>query len=151
VTWFAFSGYPTIDLAGSQEKEAVVLGWHGYATQAQAEASPNSVNIFQKPFLDLVEADYAAAVRAGEQPGGKNATPTPGNVAAGDEQLAESFTPFASVAQGLTAFYRVLTNGKMWRSLGWLLLGLALMIAGAALLLKGRITTEVGQIAKAAA
>lgn len=143
MTWFAFNGYPTIDLAGSQEKEAVVLGWHGYATQAQAEANPNSVNILQKAFLNLAELDYATAVRAGEQPGGPNATPTPGNVAAGDEQLAGSFTPFASVAQGLTAFYRVLTNGKMWRSLGWLLLGLLLMIAGAALLLKGRITTSV--------
>ena len=34
----------------------------------------------------------------------------------------------------------MLTNGKMWRSLGWLLLGVLLMIAGTALLLKGQIT-----------
>lgn len=130
MTWFAFDGYPTIDLAGSQEKEAVALGFHGYATKADAEKNPNSVNILQKPILNLLETDYSYAVRAGEQPGGPHATLTPGNVVTGAGQAAESFTPFASVQDGLSAFYRVVTNGKMWRSLGWLLLGLALMFTG---------------------
>lgn len=37
---------------------------------------------------------------------------------------------FSSITNALSAFYDVLTNGKMWRSLGWLLLGVALIGAG---------------------
>lgn len=44
-------------------------------------------------------------------------------------------TPFSDVAHALSAFYDVLTNGKMWRSLGWLLLGVLLMITGIGLLI----------------
>jgi hypothetical protein len=90
VTWFAFRGYPAIDVAGIQEKELVSLGFHGYATQAQAQAAPNSVGWWQKAQLNTMEADYAYAKAAGEQPGGPNATLTPGNVAAGAGQAAVS-------------------------------------------------------------
>jgi len=41
---FAFQGgYGTIELAGAQEKQAVILGFHGYATKAEAEAKSDSV------------------------------------------------------------------------------------------------------------
>lgn len=71
-TWFAFKGYGTIQLAGIQEKQAVGLGFHGYATQAQAEAHPNSVNLLQKAFVNLAEADYKQALGTESQPGGAN-------------------------------------------------------------------------------
>ena len=59
--------------------------------------------------------------------------------------------PFTSVEDALTKIWAKLSDGKMWRSLGWLLLGILLMIAGVALLLKRSVTTEIGSIAKAAA
>lgn len=71
-TWFAFKGYGTVQLAGVQEKQAVATGFHGYATKAQAEAKPNSVNLLQKPLVNLLEADYAQALKTESQPGGTN-------------------------------------------------------------------------------
>ena len=71
-TWFAFKGYGTVQLAGIQEKQAVGLGFHGYATKADAEAHPNSVNLLQKAFVNLLEADYKAALATDSEPGGKN-------------------------------------------------------------------------------
>lgn len=48
-------------------------------------------------------------------------------------------------------FFQVLTDGAMWRSLGWLILGLILFGVGLALLLRAPIEREVGTIAKAVA
>lgn len=76
MTWFAFKGYnngKAIDLAGSQEKEAVSLGFHGYGTEQLAETQPNSVSLFQKLFVNAFIADYNMAVKQGSQPGGPNA------------------------------------------------------------------------------
>jgi hypothetical protein len=55
--------------------------------------------------------------------------------------------PFQDVSHALTAAYDAITNFYMWRSLGWLLLGLVVMILGVALLLKGQIASQVGSIA----
>ena len=41
---------------------------------------------------------------------------------------------FSSIQNALTAFYDKLTDGKMWRSLGWLLLGVLLIFIGLGLL-----------------
>lgn len=142
MTWFAFHGYPDMSLAGSQEKQAVGMGFHGYATQAEADKNPNSVNILQAPILDLLESDYSSAVKEGAQPGGPNDITTPGGAAA----AAVSQTPLSgieSLSKVLADIGRAVTDGKMWRSLGWLLLGIVLMIAGVALLLKGQITKSV--------
>jgi hypothetical protein len=57
------------------------------------------------------------------------------------------FAPFEDTAHALTAFYEVVTNGKMWRSLGWLLLGVLIMILGLGLLLKDQ--TPAGAILSA--
>lgn len=73
----------------------------------------------------------AAAEAAKEFPAGKAPTTS---VA----QQAKNATPignFADVGSALTAFYRKVTDGKMWRSLGWLLLGIALMFAGIAMII----------------
>jgi hypothetical protein len=76
MTWFAFQGLnggQAIDLAGTQEKQAVAEGFHGYATQAQAQANPNSVNVITRTLADTWIADYHAAVAEQAQPGGANA------------------------------------------------------------------------------
>jgi hypothetical protein len=83
MTWFAFQGYPAVDLAGAQEKEAVALGFHGYATEAQANANPNSVNVLNKIYVDLIEADYSTALKDQSEPGGVNASNPLGQATAG--------------------------------------------------------------------
>ena len=84
MTWFAFQGLNSgkaVNLAGAQEKTATSEGFHGYATEAQAEANPNSVNILTRGFADLWISDYNAAVKEGAQPGGPNNITTPGGAA----------------------------------------------------------------------
>lgn len=41
--------------------------------------------------------------------------------------------------QALGAFFDTITNGRMWRSLGWLLLGVVLIIIGAAMWLRAEV------------
>jgi hypothetical protein len=48
-------------------------------------------------------------------------------------------------------FFQVLTDGAMWRSLGWLLLGLVLFGLGLTLLLREPIERAAGTVAKAVA
>lgn len=119
MTWFAFQGYnngKAVDIAGSQEKEAVTLGFHGYGTEAQAEKQPNSVNVLTSWFVNAIIADYGYAVKAGEQPGGPHATLTPGNVIAGTAQAAASS----------------LWGSFPWLRIGEVVLGLVLIAVGVA-------------------
>lgn len=51
------------------------------------------------------------------------------------------------VAAVLKAFYNAVTDGKLWRSLGWVVLGLAILGAGIALFFK----KQIGQVAEMAA
>lgn len=111
-------------------------------TQAQAQARAGSVtevsgqqNLFG-PYDTKAGAEQAVK---GKGPDPVTA-PTPGG---GSNPLA----PFADTAHALTAFYAVITNGKLWRSLGWLLLGILLMLAGLGWWLKG--ATPIGQITSA--
>lgn len=46
-------------------------------------------------------------------------------------------TALSDTAATLYGFFDTVTNGKMWRSLGWLLLGVAMTVAGLTLWLKG--------------
>jgi hypothetical protein len=130
MTWFAFKGYnngQAVDLAGSQEKEAAALGFHGYATQAQAQAEPNSVNVLNSWAVNEIVADYKIAVEAGEQPGGPNATPTPGNIVAGEASLAENSIP--GVRQ-IATFLGDLGSRNLWLRVGKVVIGIALIIVG---------------------
>lgn len=73
------------------------------------------------------------------------ANPAPGEfqqVTGGGQQNAAQGAGinFSSITNALTAFYRAVTNGKMWRSLGWLLLGLLLILFGASLWIKGSVS-----------
>jgi|SRR5215469_1703614 len=135
MTWFAWKGYngnKAVDIAGSQEKEAVSLGFHGYGTEKEAETKPNSVAglpnplaIPQKAFVNGIIADYKAAKAQGEQPGGPNSTLTPGNIVKGAAQGA------ASVAGNTvaTAF------GDVLSAIPWV--RIIKVVAGGALLLLG--------------
>lgn len=50
----------------------------------------------------------------------------------------------------LTAFFATITDGKMWRSLGWLVLGLIIMGIGINLWLRNPVGRAVGAAGRAA-
>lgn len=138
MTWFAFHGYNSgkaIDIAGLQEKEAVGQGFHGYGSEKQAEAQPNSVNILQKAFVNAIIADYNAAVKQGSQPGGPNNILTPGGLGRAVVQgspLGGLLSGIGEVGAVFKAFFSQVTKLTMWRSLGWCVLGVLLIVAGVA-------------------
>jgi hypothetical protein len=126
MTWYAFAGLnggKAIDLAGSQETQATIEGFHGYATQAQAQAHPNSVNLITRPLADVWIADYNAAVKEGAQPGGPNNILTPGGAAGA----------VGSTVPGLSdigAFFSTLAQAATWTRVAKVVVGGALLIIG---------------------
>lgn len=132
MTWFAFQGLnggQAIDLAGTQEKEAVAEGFHGYATQAQAQAAPNSVNLLTRALADVWIADYKAAVKEGAQPGGPNDITTLGGAAKAAAKGAGLVIP------GLTqvgAFFASLGEKNLWIRAAKIIAGGALVVIGLA-------------------
>jgi len=132
-TWFAFKGYGTVQLAGVQEKQAVAIGFHGYATKAEAESKPNSVNVFQKPMINLLEADYAQALKTQSQPGGTNSN------------LADP----SSIVGGITSAAGLNPNITSWFiRVGEVVLGIVLVAVGVAKLTG--VQNAVAKVAKVA-
>lgn len=140
MTWFAFQGYnnnKAIDLAGSQEKQAVVTGFHGYGTEKEAEANPNSVNIFQKLEVDAFIADYKAALGTQSQPGGKNASNPVGQVQQGLNNAAKDAAKAAGNATGLGSaitsvegFFSAIGNKDLWIRVAKVGVGGAILLIG---------------------
>lgn len=133
MTWFAFQGLnngQAIDLAGTQEKQAVVEGFHGYATQAQAQANPNAVNVVTQVFADAFIADYKIAVAEQAQPGGKNA-----NVLNPATAASAAATGIASQIPGLAqvgTFFTTLGSKNLWMRAAKVIIGGALLLIGVA-------------------
>jgi len=82
------------------------------------------------------EAQAAAAAKQ-EFPSG--AAPTTSVTQQATQAVSQEVTgnpaTFSSIQNALSAFYDKVTDGKMWRSLGWLLLGALLMLAGILMLI----------------
>ena len=55
------------------------------------------------------------------------------------------------VGATLAAFFGTITDGKMWRSLGWVILGILMIMVGINFLTKDLQMRVVGDVAKAAA
>lgn len=126
MTWFAFKGLndnKAVDLAGIQEKDAVGIGFHGYATEAQAEATPNAVNAVTRYIADTYIADYNAAIKEKAQPGGVNAS----NPGAQAVQAAAGDLGLPNIGQ----FFSALTEGNTWLRVAEFGIGAILIIAGA--------------------
>lgn len=119
------------------------MSWY-YNTDSGALTSAGAVQGFFQDFqsaLGLSEgwhklniADSATEAQAAaeakkEFPSGK----TPTTSVAGQIANTAGASAFTSTTNALSSFYTVITNGKMWRSLGWLLLGIVLMFIGIAL------------------
>ena len=133
MTWFAFKGLnggKAIDLAGSQETLAAGEGFHGYATEAQAEASPNAVNPVTQLLADAWIADYNAAVKENAQPGGANADIlNPATAAAAAATGAVNSVPGL---QQVGSFFGALAEGSTWTRVAEGILGIILIAVGLA-------------------
>jgi len=104
------------------------------------------VSRFQGPFSS--EAEARAANPSGGSPGqviaagvgaglgaasGVGLPSVPGADAGG---ISDPLAPLGDIAAALKSFYSAVTDGKMWRSLAWILLGMLLMVTGILLWLK---------------
>lgn len=130
MTWFAFKGLnggKPVDLAGTQEKQAVAEGFHGYGTQAQAQSNPNSVNVVTEVLADGWIADYNAAVKENAQPGGANANIlNPATAAKASTSFVENSIP------GLSTFLDDVTSANLWIRAAKVIIGGTLLIIGIA-------------------
>lgn len=137
MTWYAFKGLnggKAIDIAGVQEKDATAWGFHGYGTEAAAEAAPNIVsNPFTRAAADLLIFDYHEAVKQGAQPGGPNASNPIGAGVQGavtNAGQAAGAVGSAIAGTGLDTFFGNLTTAATWIRVGEAVLGLLLITVG---------------------
>jgi len=128
MSWYAFHGYnngQAIDASAFDGAELNALGMHGYATQAQAQANPNDVNIVQAPVVNAAIDDYNNA---------RDISPTqannPSNPAAPAKAAAN--TAASAAKNALTSTFN-LTFGNTTGLLGRIIkvvLGAVLLISG---------------------
>ncbi len=67
------------------------------------------------------------------------AHPAPGAAA----QLIPGVKGIEEVGHWIAVFIHAITDGKMWRSLGWLILGFILFLAASAWMVKGELTKSI--------
>lgn len=120
----------TENLAGAAEKTLTALGIHGYATEAEAQAHPQTMN-------DLQAALGGAQALAGTSGSATNIA-TPGGVAAGAGAAASDTTSVAS-------FLSRLTNPHLWLRVAEFLVGAAFLIIG----LNALLHNPAGKVARA--
>lgn len=131
MTWYAFKGLnggKAVDLAGSQELQATAEGFHGYATEAQAEAQPNAVNLVTQALADAWIADYNAAVKENAQPGGANANIL--NPATAAKASASYVANSIPGLQQIGNFFSDLGQASTWERVAEVLIGAMLIFAG---------------------
>jgi hypothetical protein len=124
---------------------AAYLAWAfcGPSTRSEAEQQAGA-KLLAGPFSSQAEAQAWASsyntnpnsVQAGSGLSASTGTATAGT---GEPPGASALANFSSVQNALTAFYDMLANGRMWRSLGWLLLGVVLIVTGVGMLMKDEI------------
>jgi hypothetical protein len=109
----------TENISGADEKVLTGLGIHGYATEAEAQANPQTMN-------DAQAALGGAQALAGVSGSATN-IPTPGGTAAGAGQAASTAS---SIDSAVTGFLGDLTQRALWLRVAKIVVGVALIIAG---------------------
>lgn len=120
-----------LDLSGAQEKTLTALGIHGFATQAQAQANPQTMN-------DVQAALGGAQALAGTSGSATN-IPTPGGVATGAGAAA-------ATAFSWGEFVSRLENPHLWLRVAEAVVGIAFLVIG----LNHLLGNPAGKIAAAA-
>jgi hypothetical protein len=99
----------------------------------QRQSNPVAAGILQAAgFQGPMTWEQAQGVldlnKKAEQQGKIPITGTAGEAARGDTGSLPN--PLAGIAGSLEAFFTAVTDGKLWRSLGWILLGASLVYTG---------------------
>jgi hypothetical protein len=97
----------------------MVINGTNFGGQANPQFSLDLVK-WKGPFATEAEAQAAQAP--------VQQSPNPASDAA---NAIANAGPLAGIAGSLEAFFHALTDGKLWRSLAWILLGILLMLLGA--------------------
>lgn len=125
--------YSTLTAAESKLQSLTITG-DVTVVKSSDNSVLGSVNVANK------STSASAAPNGGSEPSDPS-------LAAGQENQIKLPNPFSSIENALSAIYDALTNGKMWRSLGWLLLGVLLIFVGLFLWV-GKDGTPLGLAAK---
>ena len=127
-------------IVSAQEGSAAYNAWTangaytiaGVSWQVDAGPFPTRKQAQQWAPRPLTAIDWAGAAIAGVLVGAGNQQPSTavpeGQAAATAADLL--LGPLAAIGGSFEAFFTAVTDGKMWRSLGWILLGLGLMYLG---------------------
>jgi hypothetical protein len=99
----------------------------------QRQSNPVAAGIlqaagFQGPMTWAQAQGVLDLNKKAEQQGKIPITGTAGEAARGDTGSLPN--PLAGIAGSLEAFFTAVTDGKLWRSLGWILLGASLVYTG---------------------
>jgi hypothetical protein len=120
-----------IQTASATDPGTVTLGGKAYVRRAGPYPSKSDAQhaapVGGLQFIGIV---IGAAAGAGAAAASGNGAAAPAAAAAGASTGGAIPSAFGDVASALSAFYDKLTDGKMWRSLGWLLLGVLLITFG---------------------
>ena len=127
-------------IVSAQEGSAAYNAWTangaytiaGISWQVDAGPFPSKKQAQQWAPKPLSIVDWAGAAAAGVLIGAGNQQPSTavpeGQAAA---QAADPLLqPLAGIAGSFEAFFKAVTDGKTWRSVGWILLGILLMLFG---------------------
>lgn len=117
--WYAFHGYnngKAINASQFDAGELNLVGMHGYPTEAQAEAKPNSVNIFQATIVNAAIDDANNARDVASAPG--NAAKAVGGLAGG------------AAGDVLSAFTKWIGQSNIWVRGAEIVTGLLILYIG---------------------
>jgi hypothetical protein len=99
-------------------ESGMVINGTNFGGQANPQFSLDLVK-WKGPFATEAEAKTAQAP-----------VEIPVNPAENLGNAIQNADPLAGIAGSLTAFFQAVTDGKLWRSLAWILLGILLMLLG---------------------
>ena len=108
----------------------------GISWQVDAGPFPTRKQAQQWAPKPLSIVDWVGAAVAGVLIGGTKEPPAaavPQGQAAAQGTTDALMGPLAAIGGSFEAFFGALTDGKMWRSAGWILLGILLMVVGVVL------------------
>lgn len=144
-TWFAFKGYnngKAVNVSTFDMTELDALGFHGYPSEAEANAKPNSVPGFPNPLAAIAIPVVNAAIDDANN--ARDVKSAPGNAAKAVADKAKQVVPGGIDAIG--KFFGNLTKSDTWTRILKVVIGGVLMVVGLAKLTgidKGIIGTAV--------
>ena len=138
--------YATLALAETKLKSLTITGSVSVAKTNTAGDPNSTVTVIGSVNVSSGSTSNSPAVAGSSEP----TNPKQVIQLEGGNEFPDIPNPLGSIAAALSTFIADITSGAMWRSLGWLLLGIVLIIVGLVILVKGSVTNVAGGVLKAA-